>query len=157
MKALSVIWQLLFFIHNREVGVWTLLEQRSPSRDAGDLKVLRFWLTAGLASGLQLVCHQIHTNQAESPALWVCVCVFISKKDCLTPDLFPTAGSCAMCVQSVVNCPPCRSPDRQCHHCPDGWRVAGCSVLLCRTRSKSLLSLSKLIFVKPVHIYCWLH
>lgn len=96
------------------------------------------------------------TNQAESGLMGLYL--FVSEKDCLTLDCFCIAESCAMCVQSAGNCPPPRrSSDCQCHHCPDWRRAARRSVLLCRARSKSLLSSPKLIYVKPVHIYCWLH
>lgn len=142
-------------MQDRKVGVWALLEQHSPSSDACDVKVCRFWLIACLACGPQLVYHQVHTKQAESLALWVCIYLWAERIASLQ-TFFSIAESCVMCMQSV-NCPPCRSPDRECDYCPDGWRVARRSVLLCRTRSKSLLCLSKLIYVKPGHIYCWLH
>lgn len=83
--------------------------------------------------------------------------LFVSKKDCLTLDCFCIAEPHAICLQSAVNCSPRRSSDCQCDYCPDGRGAARRSVLLCRARSKSLLSLPKLIYVKPVHICCWLH
>lgn len=60
-------------MQDRKGGVWALSEQHSPSSDACDVKVCRFWLIACLACGPQLVYHQVHTKQAESLALWVCI------------------------------------------------------------------------------------
>lgn len=79
--------------------MWTLLGQDSPSSDACDVRVHRFWLIACLASGLQLVYHQAHTNQAESDLMGLYL--FFCKKDCLTPDFFSIAESCS-CVCNLL-------------------------------------------------------
>lgn len=115
------------------------------------MKVHGFLLVACChASDLQL--GQISASPIKSIQIrlrvWLCGFVFLSATRHASLRLLSLFNLVSSVCALTVNCCPCRSSDCQCDYCSDGWRVARCSVLLCRTRSKSPSCLPKLAHVQ---------